>query len=547
MGVMGFIKQETTSKKVEQSSTIVPKDFRHSLCIGQTGCGKTSSYIYPNLEDRIKNGYGIMLVDYKGHEHKSVKYIANKYLRSDDVLEIGVPWTKNSNLITYFNEKELKKFVISLMELSAENSYWSESASNIIVSIWKSIKLYNEVVEAADDINNKKSYQNVVERFKLPTDLTFTEIVNATKSVNKIANFLKKMQTISLRFMSMTKKKIEDYYEKYGKEAAQEKYLLLFSKCLNFKSLVANDLKSLEVFKDAVEDTGNRSTSLQTLMMAMGTTLSSVAGNKMFNDANGVDIVKALNDGKIIVVNSQELTNVVLASFTGSILNELSKRSGQTNINPISVFIDEAQRVLSPEIDLYVDVLRSAKVEMYLAFQNISLMQEALGKTKLLALVQNLSTSFHFKNALDYEDLETSKLDTFQYYKNGVDKVHTAKAIFLDKDEVFDVEIEYFELNGIYEKLYIDSKDRDKVIEFNPHLFQQGKINLVSRDGKVKTIKLRNKENELQALEEMGNIMDLHMSNMQRNGKTRAEVTEDLFSKKQMDRLNKFMGIEEEE
>ena len=377
--------------------------------------------------------------------------------------------------------------------------------------------------------------------------MTFTEIVNATKSVNKIANFLKKMQTISLRFMSMTKKKIEDYYEKYGKEAAQEKYLLLFSKCLNFKSLVANDLKSLEVFKDAVEDTGNRSTSLQTLMMAMGTTLSSVAGNKMFNDANGVDIVKALNDGKIIVVNSQELTNVVLASFTGSILNELSKRSGQTNINPISIFIDEAQRVLSPEIDLYVDVLRSAKVEMYLAFQNISLMQEALGKTKLLALVQNLSTSFYFKNALDYEDLETSKLDTFQYYKNGVDKVHTAKPIFLDKDEVFDVEIEYFELNGIYEKLYIDSEDRDKVIEFNPYLFQQGKINLVSRDGKVKTIKLRNKENELQALEEMGNIMDLHMSNMQRNGKTRAEVTEDLFSKKQMDRLNKFMGIEEEE
>ena len=329
------------------------------------------------------------------------------------------------------------------------------------------------------------------------------------QSVNKIATFVNKVQKISVRFVKMTQTKIEDWYEKYGLEASENKYLELMTKALFFENLVKTELKSLEVFKDAAEESGGRSTSYQTLMLAIAPTFASIA-DKNFNDANGIDIVDALNNKAILIVNSQELSNPVLSNLISSVLQELSKRVRSTNIQPVSVFLDEIQRIITPEFDLKSEILRESMVELIVSFQNVSLMQEVLGKTAFLALIQNLSTSFHFKNALDFEALETSKLETFQYYKNNIDIVHTAKPIFLDKEEVFDVEIEYFHLHGIYDQLNIDKKDRDKVIQFNPYLFQKGLIDLVSKDGSVRTIKLRDKHKELETISVIHKVIKEH-------------------------------------
>lgn len=546
MGVMGFIKPENTSKTVEQN-LIVPKDFRHSYAVGQTGCGKTSSYIYSNLQDRIQNNHSIIIYDFKGKEHKAVKYFAHKYNRLDNVISLGVPWGQSVNLIKYFNEKELKNFVISLMSMSKENDYWSQTSSNITCSIWKCIKAYSEIIEAADGVNSRRSFENTLQRFKLPVALTFTEIANIMQSINKIATFVNKVQKISSRFVKMTQTKIEDWYEKYGKDASENKYLELMTKALFFENLVNTELKALEVFKDAVEDnSGSRSSTYQTIILAIAPTFSAIADNKSINDANGIDLVDALNNNKILIINSQELSNTVLANLTGSVLQELSKRVTNTEIQPVSVFIDEAQRVMSPEIDLHTDVLRESKVELFLAFQNISLMQEALGKTKFLALVQNLSTSFHFKNALDFEELETSKLEIFQYYKNNIDKVHTAQPVFLDKDEVFDVEIEYFHLHGIYDQLNIDKKDRDKVIQFNPYLFQKGQIDLVSKDGTVTTIKLRDKYKELETISVIRKVIKEHEATLKHKREEEPEY-ESLTAaiRAKANEVNKFITLEE--
>ena len=42
MKSMGFIK---TIQIIEKQTTIVAETFTHSCAIGQTGCGKTTSYI----------------------------------------------------------------------------------------------------------------------------------------------------------------------------------------------------------------------------------------------------------------------------------------------------------------------------------------------------------------------------------------------------------------------------------------------------------------------------------------------------------------------
>ena len=537
--VMGFLREHNTKKTVEQASLIVPNNFTHSYAVGKTGSGKTSSYIYPNLKNRVKNGNGILLFDYKGKEHRSVKLFASNHNRLKDVIEIGVPWGKSCNLIKNFNEKELRNLVVSIMNMSNENDYWSTASANLSVAIAKTIKAYLDVVDSAENLNIKKTYENLLLRFRLPLSLTFSNIADITKSIQSISIFLTKAQKLVERFDSTTKKKIEDWSEKYDTDDVKKKYLELMTKVLFYKNLVNTELTSLEVFKDAAESSDTRSTSLQTLLVAISTTFSSISDNKFFNDNDGIDLAEALNDGKIIIINAQEISDVILSSLTGSILQELSKRVRLTKIHPVSIFIDESQRVLSKEVDLHTDILREAKVELFLAFQNYSLMNNALGKSKFTALIQNLVTSFNFSNSIDYGDLETSKLNTFSYYKNGEDTIYIAKPMFLDAEEIFEVELEYFKINDVYEQLNIDEKDRDKVIQFNPYLFQHGKIDLKSRDDSLTTIKLRDKKSETVALSSINEFIVNHQASLRHkiNQGTSDTALSDLFTQK-MNEIN---------
>lgn len=87
---MGF----NTPRGKYVKSIEVPKDFTNAIFFGRTGSGKTTGAILPIVEDRIKSDYGILIYDFKGNLHLQVKYLANKYNRLDDVIEIGKPWGK---------------------------------------------------------------------------------------------------------------------------------------------------------------------------------------------------------------------------------------------------------------------------------------------------------------------------------------------------------------------------------------------------------------------------------------------------------------------
>lgn len=71
---------------------VVNHDFTNAIIFGRTGSGKTSCAILPNIENRIKSNYGLLVYDFKGNLHLQVKYLANKYKRLSDVIEIGKPW-----------------------------------------------------------------------------------------------------------------------------------------------------------------------------------------------------------------------------------------------------------------------------------------------------------------------------------------------------------------------------------------------------------------------------------------------------------------------
>ena len=72
-GEIGFAKQEEAAQICKEGNLIIPCNFTHAAIIGETGCGKTTSMIYPNLLDRMQRGHGIFVFDYKGCEEDAVK------------------------------------------------------------------------------------------------------------------------------------------------------------------------------------------------------------------------------------------------------------------------------------------------------------------------------------------------------------------------------------------------------------------------------------------------------------------------------------------
>ncbi|MEA3642490.1 MAG: TraM recognition domain-containing protein, partial [Lamprobacter sp.] len=140
-----------------------------------------------------------------------------------------------------------------------------------------------------------------------------------------------------------------------------------------------------------------------------------IAAQEYFNIGQ-INLAHELRKGKIVIIHTDGIPANILAILTSTLLESLALEIGKdtfSNLHPVSVFIDEAQRVVSPNLDLGVDVLREAKVELFLSFQNINLLISTLGENETMALLKNLTSVFRFSNL----ESGSSKLQTFEYIK----------------------------------------------------------------------------------------------------------------------------------
>ena len=97
------------------------KILQMELFLERTGSGKTSCVILPNIEDRIESDYGLLIYDFKGNLHLQTKYLAQKYNKLSDVIEIGKPWEKNINLCDYLSLNQIPLIVKSE---NLKTDYW---------------------------------------------------------------------------------------------------------------------------------------------------------------------------------------------------------------------------------------------------------------------------------------------------------------------------------------------------------------------------------------------------------------------------------------
>ena len=147
---------------IKEETPLVDVKFTHSLCIGQTGSGKTTSFIYPNIKNRMELGHGIFFFDIKGSEHLALKKLALDANRLEDVVEIGKPWGANINFMDSLNNRIFATFVQDMVGNPAKagsNTYFYNEAIGLGKSIYQMFKLKSII---SQDPNNSITFSTLL-------------------------------------------------------------------------------------------------------------------------------------------------------------------------------------------------------------------------------------------------------------------------------------------------------------------------------------------------------------------------------------------------
>lgn len=478
---MGFIK---TNQETKKQTTVVAETFTHSCAIGQTGCGKTTGYIYPNMLNRIKKHHSLIVFDYKGKEHNAVKVLAEQCNRLDDIVEIGKDWGKSINVIKYMNDANLENFLFELFALDGtDNVYWGRSATNISMTILKVLGYIEQILSKANNINLKEKVDNIINKytyFAYPKTRTLYSLSLVSKSLDDLKKFVKNLDHLHNNILEEIQESVIFDFKKMSKDKIKEKYHELLYVLEQFKvniEITENNLNSFDT------SSSNNTKTLQTIILAMNTPLMNIANIKWLNE-DEFDIVNSLNDGKIIIFNTKTFSENILSSYCNAIFMELTKRTNMTNLKPVSIFVDEAQRIMSRTIDLPIDVLREAKVDLFLAFQNEELMIQKLGENRYFSLIKNMKNQYFFKNIGFYNEHDLSKLETFGYYTNEDNpRKNIAESIFLQNEKLFDVELKYQKSINLHDKYNLEAKDKNKVIIYDEYSLKNNIIFLLNKNG----------------------------------------------------------------
>ena len=478
MQTMGFI--QSNSNTNTSSSILVPQTFTHSIAFGQTGSGKTTGYIYPNLQERVQKGHGVLLYDYKGNEHLSVKYFAAQAGRLDDVIEIGKPWGEYINLIENMGEEEFDRFFDNVLHHSDDNKFWQNSAKALGQTILKILREISNFSNEIQKIEGNSTEAHIkAGKFYYPTKYTLASLVKVCQTFEKLGGFINNLTDLLFRTNQMIQESLQRAIKNHKDiDALKPQYASLIRARERLVKVIKETSDSLEgLGKDSNENL------TQNIIGSLISPLFSLSQNQFFN-TNNFDIAKALSLGKIIVINTVSLSDEAIESFNNIILDELTKRTHNITNNPISIFIDEAQRILSDNTDLPIDVLREAKVDIFLAVQNSALLKKKLSEENFDALIGNLTSQFYFQNG-DAEDIdsehELKNLNSFEYLTNanGFIKLQHSQPLHVSLKEKIEIEYLFQKRHKVLDNFSYQKRKESIILKYDPRMYKNDELHAV--------------------------------------------------------------------
>ena len=180
---LGFNKKELKVSK----DLVINHDFTNAIIFGRTGSGKTTSAILPNIEDRIKNDFGVLVYDFKGNLHTQVKYIANKYNKLNKVIEIGKPWGAKINLFDYLNLNHLS---VIASNNNIKDPYWDNAARSLFETVAKIHKDINHLIKELSSAWSKEYSSSEIREIDFSKELSFNQVLKYVNSIDSMKEFI---------------------------------------------------------------------------------------------------------------------------------------------------------------------------------------------------------------------------------------------------------------------------------------------------------------------------------------------------------------------
>ena len=444
---------------------VVNHDFTNAIIFGRTGSGKTSCAILPNIENRIKSNYGLLVYDFKGNLHLQVKYLANKYERLSDVIEIGKPWGKKINICDYLSINNLSQIV---GESNVLDNYWTNASKNLFEVIYKIHKDLNYlIVELNDELKKSKK-----------SSLFFSSEFVKNSSYNQIQKYINSLRSIK-EFYTTTLEIHKELKFVLNFDMDRNKNYLKYKTCIKILDNISELLSTLEFYNNSkIEDTGGRNAVLNHL----SSILVDVAKKDFLNESQ-IDIVKELRSGKIVIVdvstineNSLNIINLAIYTRLQKILFKDSK--------PVTIFIDEAQKILNSDYLPQVDVCRESKFEYIFATQDEILLENKLGQNKFAELYINIITKYSF--ASNSNDI----VNNFEFIDLSTNRKAFANPLFIDKNDLIKIEYLFQKKNDILSYSdYEDSENGVYVLKYDEKLIEEYKILIEKINGEYEETK----------------------------------------------------------
>lgn len=474
MSTMGFIANNNKSR------TKTPAPTGHSLTIGETGSGKTTSVIRPLIRQAVEAGSSILLVDEKNLLHLDLKLIESDAINK--VFQLGGIGQGSNDLSINLLEiiktkKQFRKFADSLVgvERSGEShNFWAKSASNMLVDVYCVLDSLKKVIQYAQrhivtkkitlteqiEIKDKKksltelldndSKSPIYHDFRINgKTLTLTELFHYFNSRIDFKILTENINTI----YDLLKDKIVDDMKEHIDEREIEELDDLMSK-------LEEQSKSIQKWKipyESGDNSGNNG-----VYFSVTACLGELAEVACINAAKGDNLIDLLESGKHLVINSENLSSQVVSTLLSCTLDILSSRAKRENVQPVAVIIDEASRVINSDTELHTDFLRQAKVCVHLATQHESQMIEMFGLNRWKTYQTNFPDIFSLST-------HTLTLKPFSFHDKKTDMFYESTPLFFNRKDLLKAERKFQTMTDQFKSIH---RSRNEVLVYDTRLHE---------------------------------------------------------------------------
>jgi len=193
---------------LENKEIVIPEKglYQNILITGTIGTGKTSSAMYPFMEQFLKKGIGMLILDVKGNFYKKVLELNQIYKRKVIVIELNGAYRYNPldkpNLKPSVIANRLKTILSLFSNTQVTDSYWLDKVEIYLTECIKLCRLYNDnyvtFIELHNLINNSDYLDQKIEEIKklfLNNKLSSNQIYDFNTCIDFFQNEYKKLDS----------------------------------------------------------------------------------------------------------------------------------------------------------------------------------------------------------------------------------------------------------------------------------------------------------------------------------------------------------------